>query len=140
MNRTIAAGVLGLAVIFAGSAKAADFDPNKSGGQGVTIWNGVNGKDDTVHIVIRRPLEGNIKGDSVFWIQKEKGSKDYLTTDGKKVFWGRKTTNWTFHKNSGDWSIMLYGNEALAYSAVKGGGVLERNQASPHQVWKIEKK
>lgn len=139
MNRKLALGIFALTATFAGSAMAKDFDPNRSGIQAVTISNKA-APDNETHDVVRRPLKGNNKTDSVFWIQKSRGSKEWLTTDGKKVFWGADKKNWTFHKNTSGWSLMVHGTEALVVSIVEGKMVLQGNAGQPHQVFEIKGK
>lgn len=142
MNRTVAAVILGLTVMFAGSASAAD---KFADGAIVKISKFQPNTNEDVSFALRKQGEDK-QGDGIYHLEctdsvaAKKG--EYLVRDkakeGSFVAYGEKPTQWILHKNSSGWSIILKEDGALAVSQNGKKHELQRNQGAKHQVWQIK--
>lgn len=139
MNRTVATAILGLTVMFAASATAAE---KFADGAKVKIAKFNTRNQEAVPFIMKKQGEDK-NGDGIYYLQQDDGDGTYLyassTKVGTAVNYSKSPTKWILHKNSGGWSIMHAEDGANTVSLNKDGErELQRNQGAKNQVWQIE--
>lgn len=141
MNKLFACGMLALAVMFAGTANAAD---QFADGAKVTITKVADGKNihNGAHLTLRKQSGQGALGDAKYIIEGQNnyfGAFKGASSVGTSVGYGDTKTVWVLHKGSRGWSIMTADNEANTVT-VNGEGRLElqRNQGRNNQVFLIK--